>query len=182
VREVLSGSAAGLVAAMGGEGELAGPRLARGCRCFAAFVNGEVVAYGWFSTGVEWIGEIRLEITPAAGEAYVWNCLTLLAHRRQGMFRAVLVRISSVLQKEGVGRLWLASEGGAESALPGAGYRRVLHLSASPLGLAGLRLLRATAVHGAEPGAVAAARRVLAGGGRSLAPSVLARRPATRQH
>jgi GNAT superfamily N-acetyltransferase len=182
VREVLAGSAARLVTAMAHEGELAGLRLARGCRCFAAFVDGEVVAYGWLSSGAEWIGEICLEIAPAAGEAYVWNCLTLPAHRRRGLFRAVLIAISSVLREEGVARLWLASEGGAESALPDAGYQRVLLLGESPLGLAGLRLLRATAIPGAERGVVSAGRRALAGGGRPLGPSALARRRASRTH
>jgi hypothetical protein len=183
VREVLPGSAAAVAAAMAGEGELAGMRMARGCRCFAAYAGGSVAAYGWLSGGAEWIGEIRLEIKPDVGEAYVWNCLTLPPHRRRGMFRAILIGISTALREEGAGRLWIASGGGeAEKALPPAGFRPVLQLSESPLGPGGLRLLRAHAIAGAEPGLVAAARRVMAGGGRPLSPRALARRPGVRRH
>ena len=179
----MPGAAAGLVAAMGDEGELVGLRLARGCRCFAVFEGEEVTAYGWLSSRTEWIGEIRLEIKPGAGEGYVWNCLTLPAHRRRGMFRAVLVRISSVLKEEGAGRLWIASGGtGAEKALPDAGFQPVLLLGESPLGRAPLRLLRVTAAPGADPSLVSSGRRVLGGGGRPLAPSALARRPGIRRH
>jgi len=129
---VTPAAAAGLVAAMAGEGELVALRMARGCRCFAAVEGEEVSAYGWLSSGAEWIGEIRLEVKPEAGEVSVWNCLTLPSHRRRGMFRAVLVRISSALKEEGVGRLWIASGGGgAEKALPDAGFRPVLQLGES---------------------------------------------------
>lgn len=169
---------------MGDEGELVGLRLARGCRCFAAVDGSEVTAYGWLSTGTEWIGEIRLEIRPEAGEVYVWNCLTLPAHRRRGMFRAVLVRISSVLKEEGAGRLWIASGGtGAEKALPDAGFQPVLLLGESPLGRAPLRLLRVTAAKRADPTLVFAGRRALGGGGGGpLPPIALARRPGFRRH
>jgi len=109
---VLAGAADGLVTGMGGEGELVGLRLARGCRCFAAFAGEVVAGYGWLSSHAEWIGEIRLEIRPKPGEAYIWNCLTLPAQRRRGMFRAVIIRISTVLQAEGFTRLWIAIGGG----------------------------------------------------------------------
>jgi GNAT superfamily N-acetyltransferase len=183
VREVAPGAAAGLVAAMAEEGELAGLRLARGCRCFAALEGEDVTGYGWLSSGAEWIGEVRLEITPAAGEAYVWNCLTLPAHRRRGTFRAVLIRISSVLKAEGVTRLWIASGGtGAETALPDAGFRPVLQVGESPLGFSRLRLLRLTAIAGADRPLVSAARRALGGGGRPHPPGALGRRPGSRRH
>jgi len=178
---MLPGTEAGLVAAMGGEGELAGLRLARGCRCFSALAGEEVVSYGWLSTRGEWIGEIRLEITPGSGEAYVWNCLTLPGHRRQGIFRAVLVRICGVLKAEGVARLWIASgHGGTVSTLAAAGFRQVL--AVSELNLAGLRLLRATPAPEAEPALVFAARRALAGGSGSLASTAVVPRPGPRRH
>ncbi len=182
MREVLPGSAAPLVTAMGDEGDLVDLRLGRGCRCFAAFADDEVTAYGWLSSGPEWVGEIRLEIGPARGEAYVWNCLTLPAHRRRGLFTAVVTRMTTLVQAEGLQRLWIASGGGAEKALPGAGYRPVLQLGESPLGAAGLRLVRATAVAGCERELVTAARRALAVAGRPLGPSSVSRRPAWRRH
>jgi hypothetical protein len=99
------------------------------------------------------------------------------------MFRAVIVGISTTLRAEGVPRLWIASGGGgAEKALPAAGFGPVLQLGESPLGLARLRLVRATAVPGTERRLVAAARRVMAGGGRPLGPSSVSRRPGWRRH
>jgi hypothetical protein len=183
---VPAGAAAGVVAAMGGEGELVRLRLDRGCRCFGVFSSGglageEVLGYGWLSSDTEWIGEIRLEIKPGPGEAYVWNCLTLPAQRRRGMFRALLVRICTVLKAEGVARLWIASgRGGTVSTLAAAGFRPVLTIG--ELNLAGVRLLRAIGAPGAEPLQVSAARRVLAGRGRALASGELARRPGIRRH
>ena len=182
MREVLPAAADPLIRAMGEEGDLAVLRLARGCRCFAASAAEEVIAYGWLTSGPEWIGEVRFEIRPEPGQAYVWNCLTLPSHRRQGLFRAVLLGISSALQADGVSRLWIASGGGAEKVLPDAGFHPVLRLSESLLGLAGLRLVRATGVPGCEGDLVSAARRVLGGGGRPLGPRTLSRRPAARRH
>ena len=180
---MLAGAADGLVTGMGGEGELVGLRLARGCRCFAAFAGEVVAGYGWLSSNAEWIGEIRLEIRPKPGEAYIWNCLTLPAQRRRGMFRAVIIRISTVLQAEGFTRLWIASGGGgAEKALSDAGFQPALLLDESRLGFAGLRVVRAIAIPGAEPGLAFAARLVVADGGRPLRSTALARRPAVRRH
>jgi hypothetical protein len=185
VREVPAGAAAGVVAAMGGEGELAGLRLARGCRCFSVFSSAlageEVLAYGWLSSGAEWIGEIRLEIKPEPGEAYIWNCLTLPAQRRRGMFRAMLVRICSVLRDEGGARLWIASSrGGTVSTLAAVGFRPVLAIG--EVNLADVRLLRTTAAPAAEPALVSAARRALASGGLRLPGTALLRRPGPRLH
>jgi GNAT superfamily N-acetyltransferase len=178
---VLPGEVEGVVRAMGGEGDLVRLRLARSCRCFAVIAGDEVVGYGWLSSGTEWIGEIRLEIKPKRGEAYVWNCLTLPAHRRRGMFRALLVRICGVLRAEGVARLWIASaQGGTLDTLAAAGFRPVLAIGESKL--AGLRLLRTNAAPNAEAGLVSAARRALATGGLSLGAWALADRPGIRRH
>ncbi|HEY8761341.1 MAG TPA: GNAT family N-acetyltransferase [Candidatus Dormibacteraeota bacterium] len=180
---MLPGAAGELVAAMGGEGELAGLRFDRGCRCFAVFAGEEVAGYGWLSNRAEWIGEIRLEIRPKPAEAYIWNCLTLPAHRRKGMFRAVVVSISTVLQAEGIERLWIASGGGgAEKALSDAGFQPVLLVEESRLGFAGLRVLRADEIPAADRSLASAARQVLEDGGRPLRPPALARRPGVRRH
>ncbi|MDQ6741776.1 MAG: GNAT family N-acetyltransferase, partial [Candidatus Dormibacteraeota bacterium] len=86
IEEAGPGTVAEVVAVMGAEGDLVLARLARGCRCLAVRSGGEVAGYGWLSTGPEWIGELGLEIRPAPGEIYVWNCVTLPAHRRRGLF------------------------------------------------------------------------------------------------
>jgi len=95
--------------AMGGEGDRVAMRFGRGCRAFARIVDDEVVAYGWLSAGREWVGELAVYVEPAPGEAYVWNCFTVEAHRRRGHYRRVLEGIVSVARSEGLRRLWIGS-------------------------------------------------------------------------
>ncbi|MGH7775955.1 MAG: GNAT family N-acetyltransferase [Candidatus Dormibacterales bacterium] len=160
---------------MGAEGELALQRLARGCRCFAAFREEEVAGYGWLSPGPEWIGEVRLEIRPGPGEAYVWNCVTLPRHRRGGVFRALLCFIVSRARGEGTRRLWIASlEGGAERAVAGAGFSPILSVEVTPMGR--LRWVRARGAGGAGPQRVRAGRAALGLGPASLRPRAAGRR------
>jgi GNAT superfamily N-acetyltransferase len=112
---------------MGPEGDRAGARLGRGCRCFAAWIDSVVAGYGWLSTGPEWIGELQLEITPKHGEGYIWNCVTMPGHRRQGIFRSLLQGISEMARQEGIGRLWIGSVAiPAERALGPAGFTPAL--------------------------------------------------------
>jgi len=109
---------------MGPEGDLVAARLGRGCRAFGVCLGDEVAAYGWVSSAPEWIGEIRLLLRPAQGEAYLWNCVTLVPHRRRGYFQALIGQVAAHLQAEGLRRVWIAEGGGpAVPALPAAGYR-----------------------------------------------------------
>ena len=129
---------------MGAEGDMAEIRLARGCRCFAAWVEGALGGYGWLSSGPEWIGELQLEITPRPGEAYIWNCVTIPEHRRKGIFRSLLLGISERARKERLQRLWVGSvDVPAEKAVAPAGFKPVLHFTG--VQLAGLHLMRVTA-------------------------------------
>src|SRR5205085_7023211 len=140
--EALPAEAEAVEAAMGEEGDRVSARLARGCRCFAAWRGRQVLAYGWLSTDAEWIGEIGLEIRPAPGEGYVWNCVTLPAHRRSGLFRALLVAVAAEAKREGLSRLWIASvEDATERPVVAAGFEPVLRVRALPL--PGLRWLTA---------------------------------------
>jgi GNAT superfamily N-acetyltransferase len=116
--------------AMGEEGSLVQVRLGRGCRCFVVLLGEAVAGYGWLSSGPEWIGELGLEFRPPPTEAYLWNCVTLPAHRYQGCFRALLGNVLAAAAGEGLKRLWIGSvDGGAESAVEDAGFRPVLHIS-----------------------------------------------------
>lgn len=109
---------------MGAEGHLVAKRFARGCRCFGVFVAGGLAGYGWLSTGPEWIGELQVEIRPLAAEGYVWNCVTLPEHRRQGVFRLLVAGIADIARREGLKRLWIGSVAiPAERALAPAGFR-----------------------------------------------------------
>jgi GNAT superfamily N-acetyltransferase len=167
VEEVDAESAAGVVGAMGEEGDLVALRLARGCRCFAISSGGEVAGYGWLSTGAEWIGELGLEIAPGAGEAYVWNCVTVPAQRLRGFFRCLLLYIVEQARREGCSRLWIGSvEEGPESAVASAGFVPALHFRVTD-GPGG-RILAVSRAEGADAELVEAARAALGAGGRPI--------------
>ncbi len=175
IRESGPEGARAIAAAMGPEADLVEARVARGCRCFAAWAGPQVLAYGWLTNRKEWIGELGIEIRPASGEAYVWNCVTLVEHRRQGLFTALLVHVAGKARQEGLGRLWIGSvEGTAESAVSYAGFAPVLRMSIRSV--RGLRLLRTEPAREAGPHLVRAARSALSlRGRRSLRRSRLRR-------
>ncbi|TMG58388.1 MAG: GNAT family N-acetyltransferase [Chloroflexi bacterium] len=148
------------MAAMGEEGDLVARRFERGSRAFAIIEAGKVVSYGWLSMTTEWIGELGVEISPDAGEAYIWNCLTLSEHRRRGHYRALLEGIVAQARRDGPARLWIGStEDPAQKADADAGFVTVLNFAVRRL--AGLRWLSASPDARADPELVAAARRRL---------------------
>jgi GNAT superfamily N-acetyltransferase len=170
---------AAIEAAMGVEAPLVAMRRARGCRCFAAWKEAAAAGYGWVSSGPEWIGELGLEIRPPAGEAYVWNCVTLPPHRRQGIFRSLLIQVVATAREEGISRLWIGSvDGVGDPAVLQAGFVPVLSFRVITLG--GWRWLGVQAASNATPELVAAARASL-GAGRPLR-SGIRRVPVRRAH
>ncbi len=147
--------------AMGADGELVRKRLARGCRCFGAWIGDDLAGYGWLSTGPEWIGELELEIAPDPGDGYVWNCATVPAHRRRGVFRSMLAGITSQAREDGLRRLWIGSVAiPAERAVGPSGFTPALVFSTTAT--AGLRLMRIAPAPGADAALAADALRVLA--------------------
>jgi GNAT superfamily N-acetyltransferase len=163
IEEAGTGSAAEVAAAMGDEGDLVEARLARGCRCFAIRAGGKVAGYGWLSTAPEWIGELALEIRPGPGEAYVWNCVTLPAHRRRGFFRALLQTIVERARGEGMERLWIGTlDAVGVSAVAHAGFQPLLTIAV--LELPYVAWLSVSDAQDASAAAVAAALQALGGG------------------
>jgi GNAT superfamily N-acetyltransferase len=145
---------------MGAEGERVASRLARGVRAFAVREGGAIVSYGWLSAAAEWIGELDLEITPAPGEGYVWNCFTLEPQRRRGHYRSMLEGIVSVARSEGFRRLWIGSvDVPAEKADTDAGFIRVLSFEVAVEGAR--RRLEVSAIPGVEEQLVTEARKRL---------------------
>ncbi len=145
---------------MGDEGDRVLARLDRGCRAFAVRAASTVVSYGWVSTTQEWMGELAISLTPAEGEAYIWNCFTLQQHRRRGHYRTVLEGIVSTARAEGVRRLWIGSvDVPAEKADAEAGFVRVLRFGVRRFGP--LRRLTMSAAPGADPRLVQEARNRL---------------------
>jgi len=155
---------------MGTEGDRVAPRFERGSRAFAVMEAGKVVSYGWLSTASEWIGELGVEISPNAREAYIWNCLTLPEHRRRGYYRALLEGIVVQARRDGLARLWIGStEDPAQKADADAGFVTVLNFAVRRF--AGLRWLSASPDPRADSELVAAAlRRLGMWSGTSIAP------------
>ena len=122
-------------------------------------VDGAVAGYGWLSTEPEWIGEVQLEIRPRKGEGYIWNCVTLAAHRRKGDFRSLVASIAEAARDLGLNRVWIGSVAvPAEKALAPLGFSPAARFSTirfagqhlmrvsyadSPLGRDGRRVLSA---------------------------------------
>ncbi len=76
-------------------------RFARHCRCYGAWVDGRLAAYGWVTFDEERIGELGLRVRLAPGEAYIWDCATLPAHRGKRLYPALLAYITRTLRAEG---------------------------------------------------------------------------------
>jgi GNAT superfamily N-acetyltransferase len=85
-------------------------RFARGRHCYAAMVDGKLAAYGWVTFDEEAIGELGLRFRLKAGEAYIWDCATLPAYRRQHLYTALLSYIASELRASGLCRLWIGAD------------------------------------------------------------------------
>lgn len=166
---------------MGPEADLVAARLSRGCRCFGAWSGDDLLGYGWLSSGTEWIGEVDLEVRPGLGEAYIWNCVTLPPHRRQGVFGAMVAGLAARAKTEGLSRLWIGSVAmPAEKVIPRAGFAPVLHFSSEVL--SGIRWLKVRSDGGVEPVLLAAGREVLAVGGRPLRLDTWMKRAQPRRH
>lgn len=177
--EVTATSAAMLRASMGVDADLVDLRFGRGCRSFIGTVDGEVQVYGWLSTGAEWIGEAGLEMRLPSPEAYVWNCVTAPASRYRGYFRALLEFMVAAALTQGLERLWIAAvDGGAESAVTGAGFRPALRLEV--LTLPGTRWLAVHHPRDSDAALWSAARSRLGGGPAGLRSSLRRARP--RRH
>jgi GNAT superfamily N-acetyltransferase len=82
-------------------------RLDLGRQCYAAWVDGSLAAYGWLTRGREWVGEFERSLNVQDGEAYIWDCATLPAYRRQRLFSSLLGYVAEQLSREGLQRLWI---------------------------------------------------------------------------
>ncbi len=85
-------------------------RFALGRLCYAGLVEGEIATYGWVTLDEEPIGELGLSIRMKAGEAYIWDCVTLPAYRGQHLYPALLAYMLAELSARGLRRIWIGTD------------------------------------------------------------------------
>jgi GNAT superfamily N-acetyltransferase len=137
-------------------------RLAHGRRCLCLRVDGQIAAYGWISMGPERAGELEREFNLRHDEAYVWDCVTLPAWRRQGLYSALLSHIIYRLSADGVPRIWIGASRQNRPSIKGianAGFGHVVDLVYRRISRLTLLWFRASA--SAPPGAVSNAYDIL---------------------
>ncbi len=139
-------------------------RFDTGRRCYAAWVEAELAAYGWVSFEEEAIGELRLRVHLAPGEAYVWDCATVPAFRRRRLYTALLTHIVGALRMEGLCRVWIGAD--MENVASQVGIAHAGFKPVADLVVARALAMRLVWVHG-RPGVperlVAEARRAFLG-------------------
>ena len=80
------------------------------CRCYTAWVGETLASYGWVSFEEEYIGELNLRIKLLPGEAYIWDCATVPAFRRNHLYSALLAHMLKELRAEGLSRVWIGAD------------------------------------------------------------------------
>jgi ribosomal protein S18 acetylase RimI-like enzyme len=106
-------------------------RLESGRQCYAAWVNGQIAAYGWVSIVEEDIGELNLRIKLLPGEAYIWDCATLPAFREKLLYSALLVYILGELRAQNLCRAWIGADSdnlASQKGMARAGFHHVADL------------------------------------------------------
>jgi GNAT superfamily N-acetyltransferase len=85
-------------------------RFAAGKYCYTGTVEGELATYGWVTFDEELIGELRLRVRLAPGEAYIWDCATLPAYRGLRLYPALLWHMINDLRAAGLQRIWIGAD------------------------------------------------------------------------
>ncbi len=89
-------------------------RLTPTTRCFVVERGDELLHASWVTTGAAWTREIRAYLVPPPGDAYVYESFTSPEARGRGVYPFALAGISSWAAAGGIGRVWVAVEGGNE--------------------------------------------------------------------
>jgi ribosomal protein S18 acetylase RimI-like enzyme len=128
-------------------------RFEQGGRCFGVRAQGRLAAYGWVSSGAEWIGELEREFRIPEDEIYIWDCETTPEFRRNRLYSSLLSAILGQSRAEGLRRVWIGSNLDNRPSMRGieaAGFRPAAEITS--LRLIVLRVLRVTSLPGSEPG------------------------------
>jgi Acetyltransferase (GNAT) family len=106
-------------------------RFETGRRCYTAWVEDQLAAYGWVSFDDEHIGELNLRIRLLPGEVYIWDCATAPALRRNHLYSGLLSYIIGELNIEGFCRAWIGADVDnrpSQQGIARAGFRHVADL------------------------------------------------------
>ena len=124
-------------------------RFDAGHRAYVAWRDGVPAAWGWVATRTADIGELGASFTIPAGERYLWNFVTLPAHRGRGVYPRLLAAIVRAESREAE-RFWIAYA--PENHASGAGIRKAGFVALAELSF--------------DAGGRAALRELVPGGGR----------------
>ena len=118
-------------------------RLDGGHRAYVAWRDAEPAAWGWVATRAAEIGQLGSSFPIPPGERYLWNFVTLPAHRGRGLYPRLLDAIVRAESREAE-RFWIAYA--PENHASGAGIRKagfvaLAELSFDAAGTAALREL-----------------------------------------
>ena len=131
-------------------------------RCFCLRVAGAIAAYGWVTRGVECVGELERKFHLHDDEAYIWDCVTLPAWRRQRLYSALLSHMVYRLHSEGIPRIWIGASRQNRPSIRGfanAGFQPVVDVTYRRFYR--LTILWIHQAPSAQPPLVAAAYRIL---------------------
>jgi ribosomal protein S18 acetylase RimI-like enzyme len=135
-------------------------RFENGRRCYTAWVDGQLAAYGWVSPDEEYIGELSLRVKLVPGEAYIWDCATIPTFRHLHLYSSLLVHILDELQAENLCRAWIGANQDNEVSQRGiasAGFHHVADLGISRV--LAMRLVWVQGLPGVPDRVISEARR-----------------------
>ena len=130
-------------------------RFDAGHRAYVAFNQKTPAAWGWVATKRADIGELSSAFAVPAGERYLWNFVTLAAHRGLGIYPRLLQEIVRAESAEAE-RFWVAYA--PENHASGAGIAKAGFVSVAELSF---RRDGKPAVHAMVAGGGEVASRVL---------------------
>jgi len=140
-------------------------RFAAGKRCYIGTVDDVLATYGWVTFDKELIGELRLRIRLAPGEAYIWDCATSGAYRGLRLYPALLWYIINDLRAEGLRRIWIGADADnlpSQTGIALCGFQPIIDIVLDRV--LAIRMSWARGCPGAPEQLVEDARRKLLGG------------------